>query len=130
LKGVSAISGDMQALLANDAPAAQEAVELYCALAAKEIAALLPALGGLDTLVFTGGIGENAPAIREKITSLLHWVGDFSVIVVATDEELVMANACKNNSSEQMKKALLRWENEGGKAAKTTAQAKPASSAE
>lgn len=96
LKGVSSISGDMQELLANDTPAAHEAIALYCSLAAKEIAAMLPALGGLDALVFTGGIGENAPAIREKITSLLRWVGDFSVIVIPTDEELVMANACKN----------------------------------
>jgi acetate kinase len=118
LKGVSAISGDMQELLANDTPAAHEAIELYCTLAAKEIAAMLPALGGLDALVFTGGIGENAPAIRDKITSLLHWIGDFSVIIIPTDEELVMANACKSNTSEQMKKALLRWENEGGKAAR------------
>ena len=85
LKGVSAISGDMQELLANDTSAAYEAIELYCTLAAKEIAAMLPALGGLDALVFTGGIGENAPAIRDKITSLLQWVGDFPVVVIPTD---------------------------------------------
>ena len=97
LKGVSGISGDMQELLANDSPAAHEAIALYCALAAKEIAAMLPALGGLDALVFTGGIGENAPVLRNKITIHLQWVGDFSVIVIPTDEELVMANACKNN---------------------------------
>lgn len=118
LKGVSSISGDMQALFANDSPDAHEAIELYCSLAAKEIAAMLPALGGLDALVFTGGIGENAPTIRDKITSHLHWVGDFSVMTIPTDEELVMATACKSNTSEQMKKALLRWENEGGKAAR------------
>jgi len=98
--------------------AAHEAIELYCTLAAKEIAAMLPALGGLDALVFTGGIGKNAPAIRDKIISLLQWVGDFSVLIIPTDEEFVMANACKSNTSEQMKKALLQWENEGGKAAK------------
>jgi acetate kinase len=68
LKGVSAISGDMQELLASNTPAAHEAVELYCTLAAKEIAGMLPVLGGLDALVFTGGIGENSPVIREKIT--------------------------------------------------------------
>jgi acetate kinase len=118
LKGVSGVSGDMQKLLANDTTAAHEAIELYCTLAAKEIAAMLPTLGGLDALVFTGGIGENAPAIREKIASLLNWVGNFFVIVIPTDEEFVMANACKSNTSEQMKKVLLRWENEGGQAAK------------
>jgi acetate kinase len=86
----------MQELLANESPAAHEAIELYCTLAAKEVAALLPALGGLDALVFTGGIGEHAPAIREKITDLLRWIGDFSVMIIPTDEELVMATACKD----------------------------------
>ncbi len=95
LKGVSSISGDMQELLANDTPAAHEAIELYCTLAAKEIAAMLPALGGLDALVFTGGIGENAPAIRDKIIGLLRWIGDFSVVIIPTDEELVMAEMCR-----------------------------------
>jgi acetate kinase len=100
LKGVSTISGDMQELLASDSPFAHEAIELYCTLAAKEIAAMLPALGGLDTLVFTGGIGENAAAVRYKITDLLRWAGDFSVIIIPTDEELVMANACQSTISE------------------------------
>lgn len=97
LKGVSAISSDMHELVENNSPAAREAVELYCMLAAKEIAAMLPTLGGLDALVFTGGIGENSAFIRNKISSLLRWIGDFSVIIIPTDEELVMANACKNN---------------------------------
>ena len=100
LKGVSNISGDMQELLASDSPFAHEAIELYCTLAAKEIAAMLPVLGGIDTLVFTGGIGENAAAVREKIIDLLRWVGDFSVIIIPTDEELVMARACQSTISE------------------------------
>ncbi|NDG77057.1 MAG: acetate kinase, partial [Acidimicrobiia bacterium] len=79
VKGVSGISGDMQTLLASDQPAAHEAIELYCSYAAREIAGMLPALGGIDGLVFTGGIGENSATVRSKITRLLHWVGDFPV---------------------------------------------------
>jgi acetate kinase len=95
LKGVSAVSSDMQELLASNTPAAHEAIELYCTFAAKEISALLPALGGLDALIFTGGIGENAPEVRSKITSLLHWVGNFGVYVIPSDEEIVIAAACQ-----------------------------------
>ena len=94
LRGVSDISGDMQELLENKSPPAQEAIGLYCALAAKQIFGLLPSLGGLDALVFTGGIGEHATVIRETITRLLRWIGDFPVYVIPTDEELVMAQAC------------------------------------
>jgi acetate kinase len=95
LQGVSGISGDMQALLASDLLQAREAVELYCYLAAKHIAGLIPALGGLDALVFTGGIGENAVPVRDHITELLRWMGDFSVYIVPTDEERVIAAACQ-----------------------------------
>jgi acetate kinase len=95
LKGVSGISTDMRELLQSTSPAAHEAVELYCHLAAKEIAALLPALGGLDALVFTGGIGENAAPIRDRIIKLLRWVGEFEVYVITTDEEIVIAKSCQ-----------------------------------
>ena len=122
LKGVSSISGDMQELLANDSPAAQEAIELYCTRAAKEMAAMLPALGGLDALVFTGGICEHSAVIRDKITAHLQWIGDFSVVVIPTDEEIVMAIACKSKIGDLTKKALSRWENEGGKTAQSFVQ--------
>jgi len=95
LKGVSGISGDMQELLESKSAAAQEAIELYCHLAAKQIAGLLPALGGLDALVFTGGIGENATAVRERIADLFRFIGDFPVYVIPTDEEKVIADACR-----------------------------------
>lgn len=94
LHGVSAISGDMQTLLASDTAQARQAVELYCHLAAKQIASLLPALGGLDLLVFTGGIGENAASVRESIVEKLSWAGDFTVHVIPTDEESVIAKSC------------------------------------
>ena len=95
LKGVSGISDDMKELTASKSPAAHEAVELYCNLAAKEIATLLPALGGLDALVFTGGIGENAASVRDRIIDLLLWVGKFEVYIIPTDEEAVIAKACQ-----------------------------------
>lgn len=96
LKGVSGISGDMKDLLKNESASAQEAIELYCALAARQIASLIPALGGLDVLVFTGGIGEHATQIRDQITELLRWVGNFPVYAIPTNEELVIAQACQN----------------------------------
>ena len=69
LVGVSGWSGDMRELLAAEAtdPRAAEAVTLYCYLAKKALGGLIAALGGLDTLVFTGGIGEHAAPVRERI---------------------------------------------------------------
>lgn len=75
LLGVSGISGDMRVLLASDEPSAREAVELFCYRAVREIASLAAALGGLDAVVFTAGIGEHAPEIREAIGGGLGWLG-------------------------------------------------------
>ena len=75
LKGVSGESHDMRDLLASDAPAAKEAIELFCYQAAKQLAGLIPALGGLDALVFTAGIGAGSPEIRENICARLSWLG-------------------------------------------------------
>ncbi len=94
LQGVSAISSNMQHLLESDAPQAHEAVTLYCYCAAKQIAGLLPVLGGLDALVFTGGIGENAAPVRDKIITALRWINDFPVYVIPTDEENIIAKSC------------------------------------
>lgn len=94
LKGVSGISGDLRELQANSSVEARTAIELYCYLAARQISGLLPALGGLDALVFTGGIGENNAAIREKISAYLSWIGTFPVYTIPTNEEAVMAKAC------------------------------------
>ena len=121
LKGVSGISDDMRELLhskTESAKEAKEAIELYCALAAKQIAGLIPSIGGLDALIFTGGIGEHAEIIREKITARLHWIGAFGVCVIPTDEELVMAQACKTIHKHKGgdKAATSRWINEGGHA--------------
>jgi acetate kinase len=113
LLGVSGQSPDMRDLLeraASDSRAA-DAIELYCYIARKHFGALAAVLGGVDTIVFTGGIGERAPAFREKICAGLEYLGvqfdpnrneaNESVIsadespvdvgVIATDEDLVIA---------------------------------------
>ncbi|WP_338874641.1 acetate/propionate family kinase [Spirosoma sp. SC4-14] len=77
LRGVSGISSDMQTLL-NQAPKhrhAADAIDLFCYLAQKQLGGLVAALNGLDTLVFTGGIGENSPEIRARICSDLQYSG-------------------------------------------------------
>jgi len=75
LLGVSGISPDMRVLLASDRPEAREAVELFCYRIVREIGSLAAALGGLDALVFTGGIGEHAAPVREKVCQQLGWLG-------------------------------------------------------
>jgi len=75
LLGVSGISGDMRTLLASDEPRAREALDLFVYRAAREIGSLAAALGGLDSIVFTGGIGENAAPIRSAICKASHWLG-------------------------------------------------------
>jgi len=77
LLGVSGSTGDMRTLLekaAQDSHAA-EAIDLFCYRAKKYIGGYSAALGGLDAVVFTGGIGERAPAIRERICSGLDFLG-------------------------------------------------------
>ncbi len=75
LLGVSGLSSDMRALLAADSAAAREAVELFCYRAVREVGSLAAALGGLDALVFTGGIGEHAAPVRARICEQLRWLG-------------------------------------------------------
>lgn len=75
LLGVSGISADMRVLLASERPEAKEAIELFCYRIVREIGSLAAALGGLDALVFTGGIGEHAAPVREKVCAPLGWLG-------------------------------------------------------
>ncbi|MCS6866151.1 MAG: acetate/propionate family kinase [Gemmataceae bacterium] len=91
LRGVSGISGDMRELLASSDPRAAEAIDLFIYRISREIGSLAAALGGLDALVFTGGIGENAASIRERIVAQARWLGEFRVHVIATDEERMIA---------------------------------------
>jgi len=75
LLGVSGISQDMRELLASDRPEAREAVDLFCYRIVREIGSLAAALGGLDALVFTGGIGEHAAPVRAQVCAALGWMG-------------------------------------------------------
>jgi acetate kinase len=75
LLGVSGISSDMRALLASSDPRAKLAIDLYCYRIRREMGSLAAALGGLDAIVFTGGIGENSAAIRERVCRDAAWLG-------------------------------------------------------
>jgi acetate kinase len=75
LLGVSGISNDMRTLLASDNPHAQEAIELFVYRTGREIGSLAAALGGLDALIFTGGIGEYSAEIRAKVCHQAAWLG-------------------------------------------------------
>jgi acetate kinase len=75
LLGVSGISSDMRTLLASDAPRARLSIDLYCYRIRRELGSLVAALGGLDALVFTAGVGENAAAIREAVCRDAAWLG-------------------------------------------------------
>lgn len=75
LLGLSGISGDMRVLLASASPRARAAVDYYCYWAARHAGSLITALGGIDGLVFTAGVGENAAPVRAGIINHLNWLG-------------------------------------------------------
>ncbi len=75
LAGLSGISGDMRQLQARDAPEAALAIDYFVHHTVRAIASLAGALGGLDALVFTAGIGENAPQVHARICERLAWLG-------------------------------------------------------
>ena len=112
LLGVSGISQDMRTLLASDKPEAQEAVDLFCYRIVRELGSLAAAAGGLDALVFTGGIGEHAAEVRRRVCLQSEWLGirlnaeanarhdlhigagnsSVDVLVIPTNEEWMMAH--------------------------------------
>src|SRR5205085_2181997 len=75
LLAISGISNDMRDLLPDARPEAKLAVDYFVYRVAKEIGAMTAVLGGLDGLVFTAGIGENSPAIRQRICEASAWLG-------------------------------------------------------
>ncbi len=111
LLGLSGESGDMVTLLASENPHSRQAIDVYVYRIAREIGSLAAALGGLDTLVFTAGVGEHAPLIRERISGLCRWLGldldadanrlgaheisgpgsRVKVLAIPTDEQVVIA---------------------------------------
>jgi acetate kinase len=112
LLGVSGFSSDMRVLLASEKPQAKLAVELFLYRIRRELGSLVAALGGLDAIVFTAGIGENAPAIRSRVCHDAAWLGveideaanaerrqristdasRVAVWVIPTNEELMIAH--------------------------------------
>ncbi|NGO62068.1 acetate/propionate family kinase [Rhizobium daejeonense] len=112
LIGLSGISADSRVLLETDADAAREAIDVFTFRIAGEIARLTATIGGLDTLIFTAGIGENQPLIRQAVCDRLAFLGieidddtnaanaetisspvsPVAVMVIATDEEQVIAD--------------------------------------
>lgn len=116
LLGLSGLTSDMRSLLASDNPDAQQAIDYYVFRARREIGALAAVLGGLDALVFCGGIGENAAPIRERIGAGLEFLGieidaaqnlknagniglgRTKVMVIPTDEERIIARAVRQLS--------------------------------
>lgn len=111
LKGLSGISHDMRVLLASPAPEAAAAVDYFTARLTREIGAMAAVLGGVDALVFTGGIGENAAPVRAMALATLGFLGlvvdpaanaapqgdihagPVPILVMASDEEGVIARA-------------------------------------
>lgn len=111
LLGVSGLSNDMHTLLASDAPQAVEAVALFVYRLHRELGSLVAALGGLDALIFTAGIGEHAAPVRAQVCEQAAWLGieidrvaneqhqtqistatsRVSVWVIPTDEEKMIA---------------------------------------
>lgn len=94
LLGISGLSGDMQKLHQHSAANsdARLAIEMFCYSVQKQIAAMACALGGIDLLVFSGGIGEHDAVVRARICQGLTWLGDFTVQVLPAQEELEMAH--------------------------------------
>jgi acetate kinase len=92
LLGVSGISQDMRELLASERPEAREAVDLFCYRIVREIGSLSAALGGLDALVFTGGIGEHATPVRERVCRDSGWLGvELDAAANARDSQRISA---------------------------------------
>jgi acetate kinase len=73
--GLSGVSADFRELLASGEPRARFAIEVFCYRAAGQIASLAAALGGLDAIVFTAGVGENAAPVRSAICRACAWLG-------------------------------------------------------
>lgn len=111
LLGMSGISDDMPTLLASDDPHAKEAIDVFVYRIGRELGSLVAALGGLDVLVFTAGIGEHSPEIRRRICDTAAWLGitinnvsnvngeprlsfpdsKITVLVIPTNEDLMIA---------------------------------------
>ena len=87
LLGLSGLSGDMRQLDASTVPGARLALEMFRVSVAKQVAGMAVALGGIDRLVFTGGIGENDAGTRAGVCARLAWMGEIAVEVLPSQED-------------------------------------------
>ncbi len=99
--GLKALGGtnDMRSLTASDTPQAAFAVDHFCYWAARHAGSAIVAMGGVDAIAFTGGIGENAPDIRAKIMGHLSFLGDLPIHVVEAQEERQIARDAQRNGA-------------------------------
>jgi acetate kinase len=91
LKGLSGITHDVKQLLESSDPKAQFSLEYFCLKAAQFMGMLAVSLGGIDGIIFTGGIGENAGSIRQSILRRLSFLKPFKTYVIPANEERIMA---------------------------------------
>ncbi|MGL6029899.1 MAG: acetate/propionate family kinase, partial [Legionella sp.] len=91
LLGLSALTNDVKALEESGDAQAQFALKYFCLRTAQYIGMMCVALGGIDALVFTGGIGENSQQIRDEIVAQVAFLKPFEVLVLAANEEQMMA---------------------------------------
>jgi acetate kinase len=116
LLGVSGISQDMRELLASREREAREAVDLFCYRLVREVGALAAVLGGIDAIVFTGGIGEHAGPVRATVCNALGWLG------LAFDVEANVAGATVISQPGSRLTALVLPTNEEWMIARHTAR--------
>ncbi len=116
LLGLSGISADMKTLLESPAPEAAMAVSLYCYRINREIGSLAAALEGLDALVFTGGVGENAAPVRSKVCRAAQWLG------IALDEQANASGGPRLTSAKSQASAWAIPTDEQGVIARHTAR--------
>jgi acetate kinase len=108
LKGMSGISQDVRDLEASDDPRAAQALSHFCWRVRREIGALAAALGGIDALIFTAGIGENGRRIRARVCEGLGFLG------IAVDAERNAANAPEISPVGAATRVLVRKTDEEG----------------
>jgi acetate kinase len=123
LLGLSETSSDMRDLLKQEQSdlRAAEAIELFCYQAKKWIGALAAVLGGLDTLVFSAGIGENAPTIRARICAGLGFLGIVldepanaaDQPVISTEESRVRVRVMRTDEEREIAESVTQLLNEG-----------------
>jgi acetate kinase len=85
----------MRTLENSDTPAARFAIAHFCYWINRQAGSMIAAMGGLDAVAFTGGIGENSALIRETVLEKLRWAGEFDTFTVPAEEELHIAREAR-----------------------------------